>query len=316
MGKKKKPKMEFRYYQMPEESPVLALLGQKWIQTYGREIDFLHFHNHLEIGYCYEGEGTMILGEEEVTFSDNQFTVIPRNFPHTTNSTPGTVSRWEYLFVDVEKLLYESAPAAMSEKRIKYIIKGIDSRAFLKSAEESPKIAWMIRQILDIMRDADELYLEEAEGILMALLVNIMRENDTLTKERERNEEIGGKVTTAISTALDYITLHYMENIKIEDLSAVCHMSEAHFRRLFVSCMKVSPLEYINQVRIQTACEYLKKTDALISEIALKCGFSTLSTFNRNFKEIKGITPGEWRKRPENFEQQLFKFEIHSEEGW
>ena len=136
MGKKKKPKMEFRYYQMPEESSILALLGQKWIKTYGEEIDYLHFHNHLEIGYCYEGEGTMILGEEEVTFSDNQFTVIPRNFPHTTNSTPGTVSRWEYLFVDVEKLLYESAPAAMSEKRIKYIIKGIDSRAFLKSAEE------------------------------------------------------------------------------------------------------------------------------------------------------------------------------------
>ncbi|MGN1191443.1 MAG: AraC family transcriptional regulator [Dorea sp.] len=316
MSKKKKPKMEFRYYQMSEDSPILALLGQKWVQTYGREIDYLHFHNYLEIGYCYEGHGIMTLGEEEVEFSNDQFTVIPRNFPHTTNSTPGTVSRWEYLFVDVERFLHEATPATMNGKRVEHIIKRIDSRAFLKSAEESPKIAAMIRQILDVMRETNELYLAEAKGILMALLVNIIRENDKITKERGHREEIDGKVTIPVSTALDYITLHYMETIKIEDLAAVCHMSEAHFRRLFVSYMKMSPLEYINQVRIQTACEYLKKTDASISDIAHKCGFSTLSTFNRNFKQIKGVTPGEWRKRPENFEQQLLKFEIHSEEGW
>ena len=51
MSKKKKPKMEYRYYEIPAGSPVLALLGEKWIQNYGRNIDYLHFHNHLEIGY-------------------------------------------------------------------------------------------------------------------------------------------------------------------------------------------------------------------------------------------------------------------------
>ena len=48
--------MEFRYYQMPAGSPILALLGQKWIQHYGENIDYLHFHNYLEIGFCYEGQ--------------------------------------------------------------------------------------------------------------------------------------------------------------------------------------------------------------------------------------------------------------------
>lgn len=316
MSKKKKPRMEFRYYQMSEDSPILALLGQKWVQTYGREIDYLHFHNHLEIGYCYEGHGTMVLGEEEVEFSGNQFTVIPRNYPHTTNSDPGTVSRWEYLFIDVERFLHEVNPDVGNAKRVERMIQRIASRAFLKSAEDSPKIAGMICQLLDVMRETKEFYLTEAKGILMALLVNIIRENDETTKDRERNDEIGGKVTIPVSTALDYITLHYMEPIKIEDLAEACHVSEAHFRRLFASYMKMSPLEYINQVRVQTACEYLKKTDASISDIAHKCGFTTLSTFNRNFKQIKGVTPGEWRKRPENFEQQLLKFEIHSEEGW
>ena len=53
--KRKKPKMEFRYYQMPAGSPILALLGQKWVQNYGNDVDYLHFHNYLEIGFCYEG---------------------------------------------------------------------------------------------------------------------------------------------------------------------------------------------------------------------------------------------------------------------
>ena len=83
--------MELRYYKMPEGSPILALLGQKWIQNYGNDIDYLHFHNYLEIGFCYEGQGFLILGEDKVRFHDREFTVIPPNYPHTTNSDIGTV---------------------------------------------------------------------------------------------------------------------------------------------------------------------------------------------------------------------------------
>ena len=107
-----------------------------------------------------------------------------------------------------------------------------------------------------------------------------------------------------------------VKNIKIENLAKSCHISETHFRRLFTSYMKVSPLEYINTVRIQTACDLLQKTDAPVADIAHKCGFTTNSTFNRNFKQLMGVTPIEWRKRPESYEQQILKFDIHSEEGW
>ena len=65
--------MELRYYKMPEGSPILALLGQKWIQNYGNDIDYLHFHNYLEIGFCYEGQGFLILGEDKVRFPMSAF---------------------------------------------------------------------------------------------------------------------------------------------------------------------------------------------------------------------------------------------------
>lgn len=51
MSRKKKPRMEYRYYEVPEKCPVLVLQGEKWLQNYGYQIDYLHFHNLMEIGF-------------------------------------------------------------------------------------------------------------------------------------------------------------------------------------------------------------------------------------------------------------------------
>lgn len=312
MSKKRKPKMEFRVYQTAPDSSILALTGREWRKAYGEDIDYLHFHNYLEIGYCYEGSGTLVLGEREFQYSGNQFSVIPKNYPHTTNSTPGTLSYWEYLFVDVEGFL-EEVYARHNKNKAQRFLHRIESRAVLKSSEEFPAIAAIIRMILKVMREKKELYMEEAEGLLLTLLVNIVRENMGVEQDfRERDS----KTTLPITRALDYISLYYMEPLKIEALADYCHISETHLRRIFAEYMKMSPLEYINLVRIQNACEHLKRTDNPISDIASKCGFSTVSTFNRNFKKITGVAPYEWRKRPQNYEQQLLNFEIHLEKGW
>ena len=312
MPKRRKPKIEFRYYRMPDGSPILALLGQRWVQSYGRDIDYLHFHNYLEIGYCYDGKGTLTLGERDYRFTGGEISIIPKNYPHTTNSDPGTISKWEYLFVDVEGILEELYQKAGNEKRMNHLLRRINSRAIFLAVEDAPGIAKTVRNILDIMRDTKEFYIEEAKGLMVALLVSIARENPT----EKGLAELSGKMTIPVSRALDYITLHYMEPLRVEELARWCHISETHFRRVFSTYMKMGPLEYINLVRVQTACNYLKNTDESMADIAGKCGFTTLSTFNRNFKQVTGVSPSEWRKRPENYEQQLLKYWIHSEEGW
>ena len=309
--KRKKPKMEFRYYQMSAGSPILALLGQKWVQNYGNDVDYLHFHNYLEIGFCYEGDGFLVLGEAEPRFRGREFTVIPPNYPHTTNSDVGTISRWEYLFIDVEGFMKKFLDSPVKAEKM---IQRIYSRALFLREEEYPSISAKILKIMNIMRDGEEFYLEEAKGVLAALLVELARLNRP--SEEDRVAEETGKLTNMITRVLDFVSYHYMEDIRVEDLAKSCHISETHFRRVFTSYMKMSPLEYINTVRIQTACEFLQKTDEPVADIAHKCGFTTNSTFNRNFKQIMGVTPNEWRKRPENYEQQLLNFDIHSEEGW
>ena len=105
MSRKKKMKMEYRFYEVPEKCPVLALLGEKWVQNYGYQIDYLHFHNMMEIGVCYYGEGTIVLEDKEIPYDGGAFTVVPKNFPHTTNSKENSLCSWAWLFIDVEGFL-------------------------------------------------------------------------------------------------------------------------------------------------------------------------------------------------------------------
>ncbi|WP_301546516.1 helix-turn-helix domain-containing protein [Blautia massiliensis (ex Durand et al. 2017)] len=253
----------------------------------------------------------MILGEDKVQFHDREFTVIPSNYPHTTNSDIGTISRWEYLFIDVEGFLDKFINNSVKKEKI---VQRINSRSLFLNEKENRSMAGKILKILDIMRDGEEFYLEEAKGVLASLLVEIARINRD--SGEERCSEGRGKVMDMISRFQEYISDHYMEDLRIDELAEYCHISETHLRRIFTTYMKMSPLEYINTIRIQAACDYLKKTDQPIADIAYKCGFTTNSTFNRNFRQVTGMTPLEWRKRPENYEQQLLKFDIHSEEGW
>ena len=305
--------MEYRYYRMPEGRKVFALLGEKWVQHYGRDIDYLHFHNYMEIGYCYEGTGTLTLGKKNYRFNGGEFTVIPQNYPHTTNSEDDTVSRWEYLFVDAEGILQEIC--GHNPIRQERMSRRLNSRALFLKEKDYPSLGGKVRRILDIMRNTEEFYQEEAAGLLTALLAGIARNNQE-TSEKEESGLEESKFSVMIAQTLQYISTHYAEPSKEKELASMCHIRETHFRRIFSSYMNMSPLEYINQVRIRMACEHLKRTDEPIAEIAVKCGFSTNSTFNRNFKQLLGVTPMEWRKRPENYERQLLKFEIHSEEGW
>lgn len=311
MTNNEKPKIQLRYYKIPKDAPFLALFGEKWKQHYGQGIDYLHFHNYMEIGYCYDGIGNLVLGNEELRYTGGYFSVIPQKCPHTTNSDPGVSCSWEYLFIDIDAALGHSYQNSVRHTN-QAIASLINARAFLKTEAENPKLGQSIRNILDIMRRKEDFYLEEATAAVIALLMNIAREN----KGHQLSNEPPHLEPVPISQTLDYISMHYMEPLRIEDLAAICHMSESHFRKVFSNYMAMGPMEYVNTVRVQAACDYLRRTDDLVTDVANKCGFSTFSTFSRNFKKITGVSPNEWRKRPDNFEQQLLKSQIHSEKGW
>lgn len=285
----------YKNFETPLGSPVLAILDKIGTPEDFREPDLLHFHKHMEIGFCYYGNGVMILDDQKIPYGSNTFAVIPRGISHLTKSHDKIGYSWEYLFIDVDGLVSEvykdNPPMA------KYLLSRINSHAFLSRADRQPEIASLIRQILDVMRRQEELYLEEARGLAFALLICLARQNTDGSQLPGYRHSVNSNIV--ISPALVLINNEPGQPFKISELAKICHISETHFRRVFSEYMKMSPVKYINQVRIRQACDDLKRSNDSINVIAARSGFPSLSTFNRNFRQITGVTPQQLRKHPD-----------------
>lgn len=312
---KKKKQLQFRYYEIPQNEPCMALLGEAWVRPYGDGVECLHFHNYMEIGFCYDGLGVVILDEEKVPYSAGMFTVIPKNFPHNTESENFSLSRWEYLFIDVDAFLRE----VYRDNHIfaEDLTAVINSRAWAVEAHRYTETAELICAIIEEMRYKKEFYVESVRGLILSLLMHIARMNHKVI-----NKNVSNKVrkqssgVSQMSYALHHIGKHYAEEMTIGDLAAISHMSETHFRRVFQKTMNMTPSDYLNLVRVQMACEHMKKSTDSMEMVAEKCGFQSVSTFNRNFKKVLGITPYQWKIHPENYEGKLLNYKISAHRGW
>ncbi len=306
---KQREKVEFRYYEIGEDEPVMALLGEGWIREYGKEIKCLHFHNLMEIGYCHWGTGEVILGQEHVCYSPGTIMIVPPRLPHTTNSEKGTQSYWEWMYVDLEKIVSElNRYDPMFQKRL---LKRIQRVGYLLPGEENPGLTRLILGVMEEARQKKPYYKDCISGLLRACLAEFLRLSDD--EERIMRNKTHRAV---ISGALDYVADHYAHEIKICQLAEASSMSESHFRRVFEESMDMKPVDYINLIRIQCACELLKKTEKSMEEVAVASGFSSISSFNRNFKKILNISPYQWKRSAENYESKLLYCRISAQKGW
>ena len=308
MSKKKKESAEFRFYELPNDKPALVLIGDKWKQVYGENINNMHFHNFLEIGYCHYGSGDLVIEEDHYRFAKQMVSCIPANFLHVTRSDAGVIAYWEWIYINPAEILKD---CGKTRQEIRAVLEAVNDRAFFVRAQENPVLAALVRAVFDEMRHKGEHHLECVRGMVYALVFEIARFNN---KEVSRTLSRNGSLQ--LERAIEYVDANYANTFRIADLAEVCHMSETHFRRIFQEKMNMTPVEYVNFVRIRKACELIDKTDISMEEVAGKVGFVTPSTFNRNFRRIVGTSPYQWKKRPDSHERKLAEYKISALKGW
>lgn len=101
----------------------------------------------------------------------------------------------------------------------------------------------------------------------------------------------------SIKNTLEYIENHLGKAISIDELSAQAALSPFYYQRLFTRIVKKPVMEYIKLRRLARSCELLKGKDKIIN-IALESGFASPEIFTRSFKEVYGMTPTEYRRKP------------------
>ena len=122
----------------------------------------------------------------------------------------------------------------------------------------------------------------------LSVLYNILSRLASEEKHYDRNP--------SLTLALDYIENNLSApDLNITELAKISHISEVYLRRLFNAEFDMSPKQYVTSLRISKAQQLLSSTDAPVSSIAERCGFSSVYHFSRAFKLVTGYTPTEYR---------------------
>jgi len=94
----------------------------------------------------------------------------------------------------------------------------------------------------------------------------------------------------------DYIDTHITGPVLVADLCALIDRSEAHFSRSFRRTFGDSPHAFVIRRRLELAARYMLQTDASLSDIALRCGFTDQAHLCKHFRQSTGQTPAAWRR--------------------
>lgn len=102
---------------------------------------------------------------------------------------------------------------------------------------------------------------------------------------------------SAVAAAAAYMEEHYAEDIGMERLAELCHMSLTHFHRRFLAERNTTPNKYLTDIRLGAAKRLLSEESASLTEIAYLCGFSSQAYFTACFHRHVGLTPTEYREK-------------------
>lgn len=286
MSRRPREALECRDYAMPPDFPIVVLTGEEW---YISDVPsgVMHFHNNVEIGICHSGSAILSFQDAQVPIHAGDVSMIFSGTPHTTWSVPGDVSRWSYLFLDtnfIKDPLSLSAGQSPAEMYHDFLY---DSRKIVRH-DQDPFVASMVQDILQEMTQKPDNYRFYVRHLVNALLCKLAR-------VASDSDHRGDGKPFLVAPALRYINERFMEEFSIDDLARACQMSPSYFRRVFRETMGAGPLEYLNRTRITRACSLLQMTDLSVLSVGEAVGFRSLSSFNRHFAEIMGLSPTAYR---------------------
>ncbi len=294
--------VEFRRYLADPKFPVFCIADYRWTVSSIDGDDPLHFHNLLEIGYCHDGAGQVMVQSAKEVFRAGTFTVIPANLTHSTKGIIGKRQHWDFVFVDMASL-FQKMP--LQQLQLDEVQRLFEECFLISDKHQHPAVAQTILQIVDELTHRRPLYTEKVTLLLQALLVDFVRMAET-----KHQLSLRGQGKSVILQALDSMQRNCDESVTVLSLAKQSNMSEQYFRKLFKEAVGCNPLDYLNSLRVQKACTELTTTDQNIINIAMSCGFASVSTFNRNFLRETGYTPSQYRKEQEGGIPQIVRHQI------
>ncbi len=261
-------------YWVAQQPPGIELLRAKYTtQTFSR-----HVHDGYALGVIEQGAlAFSYRGQRLIAPAGTVNLVIPGEAHDGQAATP---AGWSYRMFYLASDLLEQVAAELF---------GRAHRPFFSAGViDDPCLASQIAAVHRLLERQDSMKLEQ-EAMVFNLLATF------IARHSEQRAEFGcdRHEAQAVKVAKEYIEAHYAENISLQDLTHACHLSSFYLIRVFRQHFGVPPHVFLKQVRIRRAKDCLAK-GCLPVVAAQEAGFVDQSHFSRQFKQITGLTPGQY----------------------
>ncbi len=225
--------------------------------------------------YVLKGETVYRFGNDTVTVKAGDILFLAKGGIYSMD-----VKSEEYRFIFADFDFTETAPC-------KYEVFEMQSARAVES---------MFRRMLEKWRQRRTAAKEDCLAILYSIYAEIIRDESAAYLPPSKR--------VRLESAVQYISENFAdEKLTVESAAKAAGMSESHFRRLFKSAYRLSPIKYINLMRIERAKELIRYTNESFSDIAAEVGFANLYYFSRMFKKEVGCTPSEFKEEYSEYQK-------------
>ena len=242
-----------------------------------------HFHRHIELVYVIDGESYANADRKNYKLNKGDMFFAFPNQIHYYN----TVLSGKYLLIifspdilyGLNDILFDNIP-----------------NTNVISTENCPDL---LNLSIEISKKGLEYEDTLKVGILNQLIATILPHLTLKTRIKTGN--------TTLQEVLNFCSSNFSNDITLEDIADALHISKFHISHLLNNKLGINFNSYINNLRINRACDMLEDTEIKISDISEDVGFGSIRSFNRAFKDTMNITPLEYRSQFKNGNQKIPK---------
>lgn len=239
-----------------------------WVGKYRNLHNISHWHMEHELIACREGSAQVMLDDTMFNITQQQCIFCHSGCVHYISASPDSL----LLVCLFNEKMYDPITSPFA----------LENPVFEDRYGILPKLS----EIRHELQNQPIFFECRTEAMIGEILVDVFR-GEPLRKAQWQFSD----VITRYKQLLNHIDLEY-EHITYQNAVQFMNMSDAYFSRYFKRQAGMTFSQYLNVVRIEKAVQLLNSAPTMkITDVMLRCGFNTIRSFNRVFREVTGFTP-------------------------
>jgi len=247
----------------------------------------LHWHLEFELLSVKKGSLSLYLNNKEYSLSTGYTALIPCGVLHRCEPVSGT--EYDSVVFDLKMLCVKGGKSST------YLLPILSGDVEICDCVFSlgEPVTDMVHSICNELKKKGDFYEFKIYALLSTLMHEIFSTGKVTVYDKGTKAVHRRRMITEL---LEYIEQNYTDHISLTQLAKVSGINEKYLCRFFKEFTGYAPIDYINRLRIERACQQLSVEDASVITVAFDSGFNDNSYFSKIFKRYKGVTPLEYKK--------------------